>query len=131
MENEGWFDPWSLLSAFRKKARSLGVEFINANVVGFDIPDRKYINAVKVLCTLLELGEGFTDEILFALFGLQYVPQGSSVVDSLRPGIVVNAAGLYLYFELHYDLLFEKKMCCFISLSFAHSFLLLLLLFLH
>ena len=25
---EGWFDPWSLLTAFRKKSMSLGVEFI-------------------------------------------------------------------------------------------------------
>ena len=26
--NEGWFDPWSLLSCFRKKALSLGVEYV-------------------------------------------------------------------------------------------------------
>jgi len=25
LENEGWFDPWSLLNAFRRKAMSLGV----------------------------------------------------------------------------------------------------------
>ena len=26
--NEGWFDPWSLLQGFRKKAISLGVEYV-------------------------------------------------------------------------------------------------------
>lgn len=30
--NEGWFDPWSLLSCFRKKASSLGVEYVHGTV---------------------------------------------------------------------------------------------------
>lgn len=25
LENEGWFDPWTLLNAFRRKAMSMGV----------------------------------------------------------------------------------------------------------
>lgn len=25
LENEGWFDPWTLLNAFRRKAISMGV----------------------------------------------------------------------------------------------------------
>ncbi|XP_014672781.1 PREDICTED: FAD-dependent oxidoreductase domain-containing protein 1-like [Priapulus caudatus] len=36
VENEGWFDPWSLLSAFKKKAMSLGVQYIKGEVVGFE-----------------------------------------------------------------------------------------------
>ncbi|XP_033110412.1 FAD-dependent oxidoreductase domain-containing protein 1-like isoform X2 [Anneissia japonica] len=35
-QNEGWFDPWSLLSAFRKKATSLGARYIDGEVTGFD-----------------------------------------------------------------------------------------------
>ncbi len=35
--NEGWFDPWALLQAFRRKARSLGVEYRDDRVVGFDM----------------------------------------------------------------------------------------------
>ncbi len=31
-ENEGWFDPWALLSALRIKAESLGVHFIQGEV---------------------------------------------------------------------------------------------------
>ncbi|XP_011312053.1 FAD-dependent oxidoreductase domain-containing protein 1 isoform X2 [Fopius arisanus] len=35
LENEGWFDPWCLLSAFKKKAVKLGAEYVNAEVKGF------------------------------------------------------------------------------------------------
>ena len=31
--NEGWFDQWALLSAFKRKAISLGVHYIHGNVV--------------------------------------------------------------------------------------------------
>ncbi|XP_064896393.1 FAD-dependent oxidoreductase domain-containing protein 1 isoform X2 [Columba livia] len=35
LEDEGWFDPWTLLSAFRRKARSLGVLSCTGEVRGF------------------------------------------------------------------------------------------------
>jgi FAD-dependent oxidoreductase domain-containing protein 1 len=35
--NEGWLDPYSLLQAFRRKARSLGVTYIQDEVGGLDI----------------------------------------------------------------------------------------------
>lgn len=35
LENEGWFDPWSLLTAFRRKAVSLGARYLNAELVSF------------------------------------------------------------------------------------------------
>ncbi|XP_063972151.1 FAD-dependent oxidoreductase domain-containing protein 1-like [Diachasmimorpha longicaudata] len=35
LEKEGWFDPWCLLSAFKKKGISLGVEYVNAEAKGF------------------------------------------------------------------------------------------------
>jgi len=35
--NEGWFDPWALLQAFRRKARSLGVAYREDRVVGLDV----------------------------------------------------------------------------------------------
>lgn len=35
LEKEGWFDPWSLLCAFKKKAIDLGVQYINAEVKAF------------------------------------------------------------------------------------------------
>ncbi|XP_021929318.1 FAD-dependent oxidoreductase domain-containing protein 1-like isoform X2 [Zootermopsis nevadensis] len=36
LENEGWFDPWSLLYAFKTKALSLGVEYVDGEAVGFE-----------------------------------------------------------------------------------------------
>lgn len=36
-QNEGWFDPYSLLIALKKKAESLGVRYINAELIGFDV----------------------------------------------------------------------------------------------
>ncbi|KAM9656257.1 FAD-dependent oxidoreductase domain-containing protein 1 isoform 1-T1 [Morphnus guianensis] len=35
LEDEGWFDPWTLLNAFRRKAASLGVHSCNGEVRGF------------------------------------------------------------------------------------------------
>jgi FAD-dependent oxidoreductase domain-containing protein 1 len=35
LENEGWFDPWSLLFGLKRKAISMGVEYITAEAKGF------------------------------------------------------------------------------------------------
>lgn len=35
LEKEGWFDPWTLLCAFKKKAMILGVEYVTAEAQGF------------------------------------------------------------------------------------------------
>ncbi|KAM6295720.1 LOW QUALITY PROTEIN: FAD-dependent oxidoreductase domain-containing protein 1 [Aegotheles albertisi] len=35
LEGEGWFDPWTLLNAFRRKATSLGVQSCSGEVRGF------------------------------------------------------------------------------------------------
>ncbi|XP_040182120.1 FAD-dependent oxidoreductase domain-containing protein 1 [Rana temporaria] len=36
LENEGWFDPWTFLHALKRKALSMGVEFCQGEVTGFD-----------------------------------------------------------------------------------------------
>ncbi|XP_075046556.1 FAD-dependent oxidoreductase domain-containing protein 1-like isoform X8 [Mixophyes fleayi] len=36
LENEGWFDPWTLLHALRRKALSMGVLHCHGEVVGFN-----------------------------------------------------------------------------------------------
>ncbi|XP_077596969.1 FAD-dependent oxidoreductase domain-containing protein 1 [Stigmatopora nigra] len=36
LENEGWFDPWALLNAFRRKALSMGVIQCHGEVTGFN-----------------------------------------------------------------------------------------------
>ncbi|XP_078387145.1 FAD-dependent oxidoreductase domain-containing protein 1 [Cetorhinus maximus] len=40
LENEGWFDPWLLLNAFRRKAISMGVYSCHGEVVGFQYSTR-------------------------------------------------------------------------------------------
>jgi FAD-dependent oxidoreductase domain-containing protein 1 len=37
LSGEGWFDGWTLLQAFRRKARSLGARFVTGEVVGLDM----------------------------------------------------------------------------------------------
>ncbi|KAF6214497.1 hypothetical protein GE061_009240 [Apolygus lucorum] len=43
LENEGWFDPWSLLHAFKRKAVDLGTEVINGKVINFDFMNKSPI----------------------------------------------------------------------------------------
>ena len=38
-ENEGWFDPWSLLNCFKKKASSIGVEYAHGECVDIGVVD--------------------------------------------------------------------------------------------
>ena len=35
LEKEGWFDPWSLLYAFKRKAISMDVDYVTGEVIGF------------------------------------------------------------------------------------------------
>ena len=39
--NEGWLDPYSLLQAFRRKARALGVTYLQDEVTGIDISQNR------------------------------------------------------------------------------------------
>lgn len=41
LRGEGWVDPYSLLQAFRKKAISLGVEYIRDRVVGVEVESER------------------------------------------------------------------------------------------
>jgi sarcosine oxidase len=45
--NEGWLDPYSLLQAFRRKARSLGVTYLHDEVVGLDA-DKRQVKSVTL-----------------------------------------------------------------------------------
>ncbi|XP_061104210.1 FAD-dependent oxidoreductase domain-containing protein 1 isoform X1 [Conger conger] len=43
LENEGWFDPWTLLNAFRRKAMSMGVFQCFGEVTGFRYTTRAMV----------------------------------------------------------------------------------------
>ncbi|CAB3375676.1 Hypothetical predicted protein [Cloeon dipterum] len=40
LENEGWFDPWSLLNALRTKAIALGAHYVQGEAVGFKMREQ-------------------------------------------------------------------------------------------
>lgn len=46
--SEGWFDPWSLLNAFKRKAVSLGVDYITGEAVDIVKDQNGQINSIKV-----------------------------------------------------------------------------------
>lgn len=83
LENEGWFDPWTLLSAFRRKAISLGVVPCSGEVTGF-----KY--TTNLMCT----PEG--DEVnLHRITSVTVQMPNSLEYQPVECAIVVNAAGAY------------------------------------
>lgn len=74
LSNEGWFDPWTLISALKYKAIDLGVTYVHGEVCG------------------MEQGEGGRVE------SVQYRPASDpSSANQLGCGWVVNAAGAWSY----------------------------------
>jgi len=81
LENEGWFDPWSLLYALKRKAISLGVEYVDGEAVGFEfkkMPD--------MLMDGIEPGSYETVEKVL-------VKTANGEIRSVKFGIVIIAAG--------------------------------------
>ena len=50
-KNEGWFDPWLLLSGFKRKAISLGVDYIHGEVTGINVESNRVKSAKVVKIT--------------------------------------------------------------------------------
>lgn len=48
LENEGWFDPWSLLMGFKHKAQHLGVEYVDGEVINFEFQHRQDMHVAGV-----------------------------------------------------------------------------------
>eukprot|EP00112_Aurelia_sp_Birch-Aquarium-sp1_P002601 Seg1289.11 transcript_id=Seg1289.11/GoldUCD/mRNA.D3Y31 product="FAD-dependent oxidoreductase domain-containing protein 1" protein_id=Seg1289.11/GoldUCD/D3Y31 len=46
--NEGWFDPWSLLQSFRRKAASLGVQYIDTEALHLTLDDKGMIGGAQI-----------------------------------------------------------------------------------
>ncbi|KAL0117678.1 hypothetical protein PUN28_008824 [Cardiocondyla obscurior] len=73
LEKEGWFDPWSLLCAFKKKAIHLGAQYINAEAKAFQYRslsgfcDRDMNPAKKLDKVVIKTNDGEIRTIRFAL----------------------------------------------------------------
>lgn len=60
VRGEGWFDGYSLLQAFRRKARSLGAAYVQAEATGFDSRDAR-ISAVRLADGSAVAGDAFVN----------------------------------------------------------------------
>ncbi|KAM9846496.1 FAD-dependent oxidoreductase domain-containing protein 1 [Aulostomus maculatus] len=83
LENEGWFDPWMLLNAFRRKAISLGVVQCCGEVTGFR-------SDIKMMATL--------DDKTWNVRRIKFVEvqmPNSLEYQLVECAVVVNAAGAF------------------------------------
>ncbi len=55
MRNEGWFDPWSLLLAFRRKAVAMGVTYLHGEVVGVGVDGERVTGVEVCVCVCVKL----------------------------------------------------------------------------
>lgn len=91
LENEGWFDPYALLTALRRKAVSLGARYLNAELVGFEFqstaahPGRD-ISYEPVNHALVKTPDGVTRKITFAILVVAAGPYSGEVAKLLRVG---------------------------------------------
>jgi glycine/D-amino acid oxidase-like deaminating enzyme len=60
LSGEGWFDGYSLLQAFRRKARSLGARYLCAEACAFDASDGR-VTAVRLVDGGRVAGDAFVD----------------------------------------------------------------------
>ncbi len=72
---EGWFDGWGLLQAFRRKARSLGAEYLKGEVAAIEREGRKVVavrltDGTRIACGTLVNCAGSGGRALAAMAGL-------------------------------------------------------------
>jgi len=89
LEKEGWFDPWSLLCAFKKKASYLGAQYVNAEVKAFQYR---------------ELLGNYNEN-------MEYLKRLNNVVVSMHYIYIYiyTFYFIYLYINIKYSLLFSYK----------------------
>jgi FAD-dependent oxidoreductase domain-containing protein 1 len=76
LADEGWLDPYALLQAFRRKARSLGVDYVKDEVVGLDREDGRITGvrlgeAGRIGCAAVVNAAGFRAADVARLAGLE------------------------------------------------------------
>jgi glycine/D-amino acid oxidase-like deaminating enzyme len=90
--HEGWFDAWSLLSAVRRAARQLGVNYVESAVTAFETGDAKLTAVVladgqRVACDFCVLAAGAWSGRLVAPLGIELpiVPKKRTVFSFKTP----------------------------------------------
>ncbi|XP_076017515.1 FAD-dependent oxidoreductase domain-containing protein 1 [Genypterus blacodes] len=82
LENEGWFDPWTLLNALRRKAISLGVIECFGEVTDFQ-------------CTAKKMDTADGDVYIKRVDSVKVQMPNSPEIQRIKCAMVVNAAGAY------------------------------------
>ncbi|XP_067001498.2 FAD-dependent oxidoreductase domain-containing protein 1 isoform X2 [Anabrus simplex] len=98
LENEGWLDPWALLHAFKRKAISLGTEYIDAEAVGFEFKEMRdmFISGVEpgsyeAVDKLLVRTQ--TGEIHSIKFGIAVIAAGAFSTDVAKMARIGSGPG--------------------------------------
>ena len=100
LEKEGWFDPWSLLCAFKKKALVLGAEYVYAEAKGFTY--KKNVNSAphaRLNELVVETPEGETKTIKFALGVVAAGPFSGDVASLVKLDTPEGVQGIFLPVE--------------------------------
>ncbi|XP_050598303.1 FAD-dependent oxidoreductase domain-containing protein 1-like isoform X2 [Bombus affinis] len=80
LEKEGWFDPWVLLSAFKKKALQLGARYIYGEAQGFTY---KNSNTLQLDGLIVRTKEGEIHNMKFAIAIVAAGAYSGQIVDKL------------------------------------------------
>ncbi|GLV38883.1 lethal (2) 37Bb [Carabus blaptoides fortunei] len=93
LEKEGWFDPWSLLNAFKKRAIHFGAEYVNAEATGFEFREQPDMHVAGVQGTyngldslIVKLPNGETRTIKFAIAVIAAGPDSGRVAHMAKIG---------------------------------------------
>ncbi|XP_046838305.1 FAD-dependent oxidoreductase domain-containing protein 1 [Vespa crabro] len=93
LEKEGWFDPWLFLCAFKKKAISLGVEYINAKAIGFEfeeisiITEDDFKSRKNIKKVIIQMPNGNIETIRFAAVVIAAGASSQQIAEKAEIGI--------------------------------------------
>lgn len=101
-QHEGWFDAWSLLSAVRRAARQLGVDYVHATAQSFETDDAGITGVVladgqRLVCDVCVLAAGAWSGRLVQQLGitLPVVPKKRTVFSFKAPFRLSNFPMLF------------------------------------
>jgi FAD-dependent oxidoreductase domain-containing protein 1 len=114
VSGEGWFDGWGLLQAFRKKARSLGVEYRQGVVAGYEtgqgrVTAVRLTDGSRIACGLAVNAAGSNGALLAATAGIslpvrprkRYVFTFTCKGDVAGCPLLIDTSGVYCRPEGH------------------------------
>nr|XP_033337638.1 FAD-dependent oxidoreductase domain-containing protein 1 [Megalopta genalis] len=96
LEKEGWFDPWSLLCAFKRKAIYQGVQYVCAEAMGFEYKEEcdKSVTDKKLDKLNIRTREGETYSISFALAVIAAGAASGNIAKMADVGVAENRGKL-------------------------------------